>query len=125
MQIGQRVRRTARNIQIDRQQTIQALGDFGAAAEWAAGQRATAHGDHNFGSRRGLIGLQQGCFHIPGNGACHDDSIGMARRRHKVDAEAGQTAADTWRSCRERPNSFLKCFLACWARDGSSPPVRR
>jgi hypothetical protein len=53
---------------------------------------------------------------------------------HEIDAEPGQVekgvastfrsasqalqpAADTWRSCRERPKSFLKCCFECSARD--------
>ena len=73
-------RRTAGQIKIHRNQLVDAAHcGGGVSAEHATGDGASAHGDHVLRLRHLLIKPHQGWRHLHGDGAGHDQKVGLAR----------------------------------------------
>ncbi len=85
---GERVRRAAGDVEVDRQHRIGAVVRLRVADVGAAGDRAGADGDHELGRRHRVVGLLQRQAHVRGHRAGDQQAVGVARRGDELDAEA-------------------------------------
>ena len=84
------VRRATGNEEIDGQQFAAAVVDLWMIQERAAADCTGADGDHKLGAGHGGIRVQQGGPHILAYRPGDDDAVGMAGRRHELNAETAQ-----------------------------------
>lgn len=79
MQIGRGVRGATGNKQIHGQQAVQARGGSGLPFKGQPLSGQLTHGNDHFRGRHGFVCLKRCRFHVDGNGASDDDSVGMTR----------------------------------------------
>ena len=88
MKQGLRPRWTPRNVNVHRHNLVDTSKRGVVLAEDASAYSAGTNRDHDSRFWHGLVGLQEGKLHIPGNWAGDQEHIGVTRRCNDVNAEA-------------------------------------
>ena len=96
------MRWTTGNEQIHRDDRRGAIADLGVVHKWTPGDGAGPDGDNDLGLRDGIVSLLQRQFHVAADRAGDEKSVGMARRRHELDAESAKVPADRAQNVRVR-----------------------
>ncbi len=90
----QRMGRIAGDIQVDRQNTLDAVMDLGMVPEDPARDGTRADGDHDLRCRNCLVGLQERQFHVLGDRPGDDQAVGVTGRSDELDAESPHVEDD-------------------------------
>lgn len=86
--------RASGDVQVNRENSVHALVNLGAAGKGPAADCAGADRNDDLRVRDGVVGLQDGVMHVPRNGACNQEPIRMARGGGELNAEPGEIPAD-------------------------------
>jgi len=89
-----RVRWAARYIQIDGEQAFHAVANLRMSSVKAARNSAGASGGDELWFTNGLIGHQQGPFHIRADRTGDKNAVGVSRRGDELDSEAAGVEHD-------------------------------
>ena len=92
------MRRTAGDEQIHRQYGARAVVNLCVTDEWATGNRASTHGNHDFRRGDSVVGFLERQFHVLGHWAGDEQTVRVARRRDELDSKPPQVPAVTARS---------------------------
>src|SRR5216117_2082238 len=83
-----RIGRATRNVDVHGKDRVHAADSGVVLAEDTAAATAGADGDYQPRSRHRVISFPEGEFHVAGDGAGHEQHVGVTWRRHEVDAKA-------------------------------------
>src|SRR5262249_6985077 len=88
------MRRTTRNIEIDRDYRVRSVVDLGMVQIGTSGNGARPYSNHNLGRRHGLISFPQGQLHVLGDRAGDEQPVRVSRRGDKLNPESTQIKDD-------------------------------
>ena len=94
---GQRVGRTARDVEVNRDVLGYAAVRGISAGERTTADRAGAHGNHELGRRHRSVGLSERELHVGRHRPGDDDAVGVTRGGHELDSEAAEIEDDVAR----------------------------
>src|SRR5206468_12032534 len=83
-----RVRRAAGDDEVDRNNGRHWTNHTVGIAEDSAVLGTISNGNHDFRSRRRIVGALQGIGHVPSDGTRDEQTIGVTWRRHKVKSKS-------------------------------------